>query len=42
MSDGSMFAKDPKKAAEMARRLPEAKAELESAVDRWAELSERA
>ena len=42
MSDGSMFAKDPKKAADMARRLPEAKAELESAVDRWAELSERA
>ena len=42
MSDGSMFARDPKKAADMARRLPEAKAELESAVDRWAELSERA
>jgi len=41
MSDGSLFSKDPRKAAEMARRLPEAKAELESAVDRWAELSER-
>jgi len=41
LADGSLFASDPKKAAETAARLPEAERELEAAVERWAELGER-
>ena len=42
LADGSVFARDPARAQAVSRRLPEAKAELDAAVERWAELSERA
>ena len=41
ISDGSLFRRDPAKAQSMTVRLPLAEAELESLVERWAELEER-
>lgn len=42
LSDGSSYAADPDKYKELSDRLPAARVELESAVERWAELEERA
>ena len=42
LSDGAAIAADPDKCRTMAARLPVCKEELEAAVDRWAELEERA
>ncbi len=42
LSDPALFRRDPARAAECTRRLPLAEAELESAIERWAELEERA
>ena len=39
--DGSVFRTDPVRAKALSERLPFAEAELEAAVDRWAELAER-
>ena len=42
LSDGSIYRSDPAKAKSLSERLPIAEAELETCVDRWAELEERA
>jgi ATP-binding cassette subfamily F protein uup len=42
LGDGSLYRNDPAKAQALTARMPVAEAELESAVDRWAELEERA
>ena len=42
LGDGSIYRRDPAKAQELTARLPQAEAELEAAVERWAELEERA
>ncbi len=42
LADGSLYRTDPKKAQELAARTPLAEAELDAAVERWAELGERA
>ena len=42
LSDGSAYRTDPERAKTLSERLPLAEAELEAAVDRWAELAERA
>ncbi len=41
LSDGAIYRADPQKASAASERLPLAEAELESAVERWAELEER-
>ncbi len=41
LADGSVFRTDPARAKALSERLPLAEAELEAAVDRWAELAER-
>ena len=41
LSDGSIYRSDPDRAKALSDRLPVAEAELEAAVDRWAELAER-
>jgi len=41
LADGSVYRTDPARAKALSDRLPLAEAELESAVDRWAELAER-
>ena len=41
LSDGTIYAKDPSRAAALAVRLPAARAELDAAETRWLELSER-
>ncbi len=42
LSTGTIYRTEPQKAKELSERLPQAEAELETAVDRWATLSERA
>ena len=42
LSTGTIYRSDPQKAKELSERLPQAEAELDAAVDRWATLSERA
>ena len=42
LSTGTIYRTDPQKAKELSERLPQAEAELDAAVDRWATLSERA
>jgi len=42
LSDGAIYSENPELAKELGARLPSAEAELEAAVNRWAELSERA
>ena len=42
LSDGAAIAADPEKCRTVSARLPVCKEELEAAVDRWAELEERA
>ncbi|MBE6383330.1 MAG: ATP-binding cassette domain-containing protein [Lentisphaerae bacterium] len=42
LSDGAIYRSDPTRAKSLSERLPVAEAELESCVDRWAELEERA
>ena len=42
LSDASVYRNDPDRAKALGARLPIAEAELETAVDRWAELEERA
>lgn len=41
LADGSIYRSDPERAKTLGGRLPLAEAELEAAVDRWAELAER-
>ena len=41
LADGSVYRTDPARAKSLSERLPLAEAELEAAVDRWAELAER-
>ena len=41
LSDGSIYRSDPDRAKALSDRLTVAEAELEAAVDRWAELAER-
>ena len=41
LADGSIFRADPERAKALTERMPQAEAELEAAVDRWAELAER-
>ena len=41
LADGSVYRTDPERAKALSERLPLAEAELEAAVDRWAELAER-
>ena len=41
LADGSLFRSDPAKAKSFTERLPAAEAELETLVERWAELAER-
>ena len=41
LADGASYASDPARCKSCAERLEPAKAELEAAVDRWAELEER-
>ena len=41
LADGSVYRTDPARAKALSERLPLAEAELEAAVDRWAELAER-
>ena len=41
LADGSIYRTDPERAKTLSERLPLAEAELEAAVDRWAELAER-
>ena len=41
LADGSVFKIDPARAKELGEKLPKLEAELEAAVDRWAELAER-
>lgn len=42
LADGSLYRTDPKKAQELTARMPLAEVELDAAVERWAELGERA
>ena len=42
LSDGAAIAADPEKCRTVSARLPAGREELEAAVDRWAELEERA
>ena len=42
LSTGTIYRTEPQKAKELSERLPQAEAELDTAVDRWATLSERA
>ena len=42
LSDGAAIAADPEKCRTVSARLPACREELEKAVDRWAELEERA
>lgn len=42
LSDGALYRREPEKAQSLTARLPVAEAELEAAVERWAELEERA
>ncbi len=42
LSDPSIYSKDGARAAQLAERLPQARAELDDAETRWLELSERA
>ena len=42
LSDGTIYRSDPAKAQILTARLPLAEAELETAVERWAELEEKA
>lgn len=42
LSDPSVYSKDGARAAQLAERLPQARAELDDAETRWLELSERA
>lgn len=42
LSSGDLYRTDPVRAQATATRLPEAEAELDAAVERWAELGERA
>ncbi len=42
LSSGDLYRTDPVRAQASATRLPEAEAELDAAVERWAELGERA
>ena len=41
LADGAIYRNDPKRAQDLTARMPLAEAELEAAVDRWAELEER-
>ena len=41
LADGTIYRSDPAKAQSLTERLPIAEAELEAAVERWAELEER-
>ena len=41
LGDGTIYRREPDKAQAIAERLPLAEAELEAAVERWAELEER-
>ena len=41
LGDGTIYRREPDKAQSIAARLPLAEAELEAAVERWAELEER-
>ena len=41
LADGAIYRSDPAKAKSLSDRLPLAEAELEAAVERWAELEER-
>ena len=41
LADGSSYLADPEKFKSLSERLPQARAELEAAVERWAELEER-
>ncbi len=41
LSTGTIYRTEPQKAKKLSERLPQAEAELEAAVDRWAILSER-
>ena len=41
LADGTIYRSDPAKAQSLTERLPLAEAELEAAVERWAELEER-
>ncbi len=41
LADGSIYRSAPDRAKALGERLPLAEAELEAAVDRWAELAER-
>jgi ATP-binding cassette subfamily F protein uup len=41
LADGSIFKSDPARAKELGEKLPALEAELETAVNRWAELAER-
>ena len=41
LADGSVFKSDPARAKELGEKLPALEAELEAAVNRWAELAER-
>ena len=41
LADGSIFKSDPARAKELGEKLPSLEAELEAAVNRWAELAER-
>ena len=41
LADGTLFRSDPARAKALGERLPAAEAELEAAVERWAELAER-
>ena len=41
LADGSSYLADPEKFKSLSERLPQARSELEAAVERWAELEER-
>ena len=41
LADGSSYLADPQKFKSLSERLPQARSELEAAVERWAELEER-
>ena len=41
LADCSVFKSDPARAKELGEKLPALEAELETAVNRWAELAER-
>lgn len=42
LADGALYRTDPKKAQELAERMPLVEAELNAAVERWVELGDRA